>query len=196
MFLHVILLHYLRAEKIYTCLCREVDENVHILSRRQALIKFELRVCTSHRPPSRPTAGFSLSPFLPFPFSQDHCFQGDSQKPARGAKDCYERICGNPRSNLHADDNGCISSLIPRFCRRLLFLQVVFARQLARKKCRWLLMFYQVAPHLHLSLKGDSTAAKLNIDKNLIDLLQYIETDACGNYVINAKPGHVRDHAR
>lgn len=36
-------------------------------------------------------------------------------------------------------------------------------------------MFYQVAPHLHLSLKGDSTAAKLNIDKNLIDSLQYIE---------------------
>lgn len=52
-------------------------------------------------------------------------------------------------------------------------------------------MFYQVAPHLHLSLKGDSTAAKLNIDKNLIDLLQYIETDACGNYVINAKAGPV-----
>lgn len=30
----------------------------------------------------------------------------------RGAVDCYERICGNPRSNLHADGNGCVSSLI------------------------------------------------------------------------------------
>lgn len=82
----------------------------------------------SHRPSSRSTAGFSLSPFLPFPFSQDHCFRDDPQNLARGAKDCYERICGNPRSNLHADDNGCVSSLIPGFCRRLLFLQVVFAR--------------------------------------------------------------------
>lgn len=130
-------------------------------------------------------------PFLPFPFSQDHCFQGDPQNPARGAKDCYERICGNPRSNLHADDNGCISSLIRRFCRRLLFLQVVLARQLARKKCRWLLMFYQVVLHLHLSLKAIGMATKLNIDKNSINVLQHIETDAYGNYVINAKPGPV-----
>lgn len=72
----------------------------------------------------------SLSPFLswcfpflsPFPFSQDHCFCGARNDPqdlpgARGAEDCYERICGNPRSNLHADGNGCISSLIPWFCR-------------------------------------------------------------------------------
>lgn len=49
-------------------------------------------------------------------------------------------------------------------------------------------MLYQVVLHLHLSLKGVSTAAKLNIDKNSIDVPRYIETDACGNYVINAKP--------
>lgn len=54
-------------------------------------------------------------------------------------------------------------------------------------------MFYQVV--LHLSLRA-SVAAKLNLDKNSIEVLQYIETDACGNYVINAKPGLVRDHTR
>lgn len=118
-------MHYLPVEKTYTRLCREVDENVHILSRRQALIKFELRVCTERRPIALLRVLPRDFPFLPFPFSQDHCFQGDPQNPVRGAKDCYERICGNPRSNLHADDNGCISSLISRFCRRLLFLQVV-----------------------------------------------------------------------
>lgn len=55
-------------------------------------------------------------------------------------------------------------------------------------------MFYQVVLHLHLSLKSVSMAAKFNIDKNSIDVLQYIETDVCGNYIINAKP--VCDHAR
>lgn len=38
-------------------------------------------------------------------------------------------------------------------------------------------MFYQVLLHLHLSLKGVTMATKLN-DKNSIDVLQYIETDA------------------
>lgn len=51
-------------------------------------------------------------------------------------------------------------------------------------------MFYQVVLYMHLSL---NMAAKFNIDKNSI-VLQYIETDACGNYVINAKP--VCNHAR
>lgn len=45
-----------------------------------------------------------------------------------------------------------------------------------------------------VSYKGVGIAAKLNIDKNSIDVLEYIETDACGNYVINARP--VCDHAR
>lgn len=144
--MYVIFEHCLLVENMYTCLCREVDENVHILSRRQALIKFELRVCTaSHRVPScasyRGIFPFSLSLFL-----KTIALKTIRRTPLAVPEDCYERICGNPRSNLHADDNGCISSLIPRFCRRLLFLQVVFARQLARKKCRWLLMFYQVVP--------------------------------------------------
>lgn len=156
-------MYYLPIEKTCTCLCRDINENVHTLSRRQALIKFELRVCTERRPIALLRLLSRDFPFLPFPFSQDHCFQGDPQNPARGARDCYERICGNPRSNLHADDNGCISSLILRFCRRLLFLQVVFAWRFVRKKCRWLLMFYQVVLHLHLFLM----AAKLNIDKNM-----------------------------
>lgn len=47
-----------------------------------------------------------------------------------------------------------------------------------------------------VSYKGVGIAAKLNIDKNSIDVLEYIETDACGNYVINARPGPVCDHAR
>lgn len=43
-----------------------------------------------------------------------------------------------------------------------------------------------------VSYKGvGSIAAKLNIDKNSIDVLEYIETDASGNYVINARPGPV-----
>lgn len=43
-----------------------------------------------------------------------------------------------------------------------------------------------------VSYKGVGIAAKLNIDKNSIDVLEYIETDACGNYVINAtRPGPV-----
>lgn len=145
---------------------------------------------TSLRPPSASYRGI-----FPFPFSQDHCFRGDPQNPARGAEDCYERICGNPRSNLHADGNGCVSSLISRFCSPpAIPSSRVFARQLVRKKCRWPLMFYQLVLHLHLSLKSVSTKAKLNIDKNSIDVHKYIETDACGNYVINARPG--RDHAR
>lgn len=151
----------------------------------------------SHRPAPRPTAGFSLSPFLPFPFSQDHCFRDDPQNPARGAKDCYERICGNPRSNLHADDNGCVSSLIPRFCRRLLSLR---ARVCAVARPKEMQVAANAlsgrAASAPVSYKGVGIAAKLNIDKNSIDVLEYIETDACGNYVINARPGPVCDHAR
>lgn len=52
-------------------------------------------------------------------------------------------------------------------------------------------MFYQVVLHLHLSLKGIGMATKLNIDKNSMNVFQHIETDAYGNYVINAKPGSV-----
>jgi len=109
-------MHNFSVEKIYMCPCRDADQNV-ILSQRQALIKFELRVCTERRPIALLCVLPRDFPFLPFPFSQDHCFRDDPQNPARGARDCYERICGNPRSNLHADDNGCVSSLIPRFCR-------------------------------------------------------------------------------
>lgn len=63
-------MHYRPIGKTYTCLCRDVVETVHILSRRQALIKFELRVCTeraSHRPSFTSYRGifpFSLSLFL------------------------------------------------------------------------------------------------------------------------------------
>lgn len=121
--------YYLPVEKTYTRLCRrEVDENVHILSRRQALIKFELRVCTERRPIALLRVLPRDFPFLPFSLSlflRTIAFKAIRRTPLRGAKDCYERICGNPRSNLHADDNGCISSLISRFCRRLLFPQVV-----------------------------------------------------------------------
>lgn len=54
-----------------------------------------------------------LSPgsVLLLPFFSPSSFRS----PAVGAPrvDCYERICGNPRSNLHADGNGCVSSPIP-----------------------------------------------------------------------------------
>lgn len=118
----------------------DVDESVHTLSRWQALIKLRVKsLYRMARPfvrlPHAPPAALCPQdfPFLPFPFSQDHCFRGESGKairrsPARGAADCYERICGNPRSNLHADGNGCVSSLIPRFCR-LSTSRVVFARE-------------------------------------------------------------------
>lgn len=115
-------------EKTYICPCQDVGRRKRSYTIATALIKFKLRVCMEQRPIALLRVLPRDFPFLPFPFSQDHCFQGDPQNPVRGAKDCYERICGNPRSNLHADDNGCISSLIRRFCRRLLFLQVVFAR--------------------------------------------------------------------
>lgn len=55
---------------------------------------------------------------------------------------------------------------------------------------------YQVVLHLHLSLKGIGIAVKLNIDKKSMSVLQCIETDACGNYVINTKPESIRDHAK
>lgn len=143
-----------------------------------------------------PTAGFSLSPFLPFPFSQDHCFQGDPQNPARGAKDCYERICGNPRSNLHADDNGCISSLIPRFYSPPAISSSRVCATARSKEMQVAANVYQVVLHLHLSLKGIGIAVKLNIDKKSMSVLQCIETDACRHCVINAKPESIRDHAK
>lgn len=57
-------------------------------------------------------------------------------------------------------------------------------------------MFYQVLLYLHLPLKGVTMATKLNIDKNSIDVLQYIETDACGNYIIDTRSGPLRDRAK
>lgn len=62
-------MHHLPVGKTYTCLCREVDENVHILSRRQALIKFELRVCTERRPIALLRVLPRDFPFLPFSLS-------------------------------------------------------------------------------------------------------------------------------
>jgi len=62
-------MHNLSVEKTYTCLCRDVDQNVHILSRRQALIKFELRVCTERHPIALLRVLLRDFPFLPFPFS-------------------------------------------------------------------------------------------------------------------------------
>lgn len=107
-------IYNLPVEKAYTYISMSRCRRSHILSRWQALIKFELRVCTERHPVALLRVLPRDFPFLPFPFSQDHCLQDDPQNPARGAKDCYERICGNPRSNLHVDDNGCVSSpLIP-----------------------------------------------------------------------------------
>lgn len=113
---------------------------------------------------------FSLSLFLrTIAFAENE--RRSAGSPARGAQDCYERICGNPRSNLHADGNGCVSSLIPRFCRRLLsrFSSRVAwqqQQQLARKKCRWPLMFYQGRACMYSHLSFKSCRASPNIDKN------------------------------
>lgn len=74
-------MHYLPVEKMYTCLRRDVDENIHILSRRQALIKFELRVCTERRPIALLRVLPGDFPFLPFPFSQGPLLSRRSAEP-------------------------------------------------------------------------------------------------------------------
>lgn len=109
------------------CLCwKDVDGNVRILSRRQALIKFELRVCTERRPfalPRRPTAGFSLSLFL-----RTIAFEAIRRTPlavrrivTKGFAVILDLICMLMVMDVYP-------LLYPGFVRRLLFLQVACLR--------------------------------------------------------------------
>lgn len=157
--------YYLPVEKTYTRLCRrEVDENVHILSRRQALIKFELRVCTERRPIALLRVLPRDFPFLPFSLSlflRTIAFKAIRRTPlavrrivTKGFAVILDLICMLMIMDVYP-------LLFPGFVAACYFFKSCLARQFTRKKCRWLLMLYQVVLHLHLSLKGVSTAAKL-----------------------------------
>ena len=174
-------MHNLSVEKTYTCLCRDVDQNVHILSWRQALIKFELRVCTERRPIALLRVLLRDFPFLPFSLSlflRTIAFETIRRTSlavrrivTKGFAVILDLICMLMIMDVYP-------LLFPGFVAACYSFKSCLRGSSLKRNAGGCQCFIRSCYICTCLLREITMATKLNIDKNSIDVLQYIETDA------------------